>query len=227
MWKLFAGATIYAMALGACGGDEAAIDQLPNQEACEKLSDAAGQDLTSAEGLDKIPQVIELAEGDLVAPLSFLRDFAERNPAFAESEEDLGGDGVPTEVAEAAREITAQCARAGVAFAVPSTTTSTTTTTSSPAPPTTSPVDADPSLVEEDPCAFAPTSPACTENPMAQNLQQCLEGETLDDRPWCHPSLYSGSSSNIEGFNPPNADDPDANMDQCYREAVNPDDCGI
>ncbi len=52
-----------------------------------------------------------------------------------------------------------------------------------------------PALVAQDPCAYIPGDPACTENPMAQNLQACLAipGRVLMEAPYCDPRLYYGS----------------------------------
>ncbi len=69
---------------------------------------------------------------------------------------------------------------------VTTTTTATTLPESAPLPD----FGAGPSLRESDPCAFDPASAPCTENPIAKNLDQCLEGRTLDERPWCDPSLF-------------------------------------
>ncbi len=51
-----------------------------------------------------------------------------------------------------------------------------------------------PALVAQDPCAYIPGDPACTENPMAQNLQACLAipGRVLMEAPYCDPRLNYG-----------------------------------
>lgn len=121
--------------LVGCGGNENGNEQvveLPNRQACEIV--AEGPNLEKGDERDaNFERAFEVAEGDLVAPMAFIRDFDDKNPGFFDEFDDdkeasttsddlesIGQDlaelNAMGPVIEAFNNITAICARAGVAL---------------------------------------------------------------------------------------------------------------
>lgn len=124
--------SVAALGLFGCGGENTneQVVELPNRQACEMI--AEGVNIENEEERNaNFEQALELAEGDLVAPMAFLVDFTEKNPGFFGKDEetatsttdDLEGIGQDLAdlntmgpVIEAFTNITAICARSGVAL---------------------------------------------------------------------------------------------------------------
>ncbi len=123
---------VAALGLLGCGGDNAneQVVELPNRQACEVIAEASNME-DQEERDASFAQALELAEGDLVAPMAFIVDFTNKNPGFFEKNEESTTESTDSleemgsmladlntigPVIEAFTNITAVCARAGVAL---------------------------------------------------------------------------------------------------------------